>query len=92
MCKTLSRSSGPRRGSWALMLMSWLVVASGADMIEAVDPLDIKYSLRFAFGCLKTIRGLFVTQLADGIMSMSAHELTLPKQLYNERKIEYNML
>jgi hypothetical protein len=63
----------------------------GTDVMDAVDPTDVKYEIPFIFGCLQHNTGLFVTQLADGIMGMSAHELTLPKQLYNAGKIEYNM-
>jgi hypothetical protein len=35
--------------------------------------------------------GLFVTQLADGIMGMSSHTATLPKQLYDRKLLEHNM-
>ena len=32
----------------------------------------------------RTETGLFVSQLADGIMGMSAHESTLPKKLHEQ--------
>lgn len=35
--------------------------------------------------------GLFLTQRADGIMGMSAHQATLPKQLWDKGLIEHNM-
>jgi hypothetical protein len=77
--------------SWVAYQARDIVYCGGTGLIEAVDPIDIKYSIPFVFGCLLDNTGLFVTQLADGIMGMSAHELTLTKQLYNARKLEYNM-
>lgn len=53
--------------------------------------LDQRYALPFIFGCQNHLTGLFVTQLADGIMGMSARETTLPKQMYNAGKLEHNM-
>jgi hypothetical protein len=43
------------------------------------------------FGCLQEESGLFVKQLADGIMGLLSHDSTLPSQLYNLGKLEYNM-
>ena len=56
-----------------------------------LNKLNDKYSIPFIFGCQNSLTGLFKTQLADGIMGMSANEVTLPKQLYNNGKIEHNM-
>ncbi|KAG7360040.1 aspartic peptidase domain containing protein [Nitzschia inconspicua] len=77
--------------SWVAYQAQDIVYCGGTDLIDAVDPTDIKYSIPFVFGCLQENTGLFVTQLADGIMGMSAHELTITKQLYNAGKLEYNM-
>jgi Xylanase inhibitor N-terminal len=39
------------------------------------------YAVDFMFGCISSQTGLFNTQLADGIMGMSASEYTLVWQL-----------
>ncbi|KAL3936942.1 MAG: hypothetical protein SGBAC_007843 [Bacillariaceae sp.] len=77
--------------SWMAYQAKDLVYCGGRDLLQAASPLDTNYSIPFMFGCLQEESGLFVTQLADGIMGLSAQELTLPKQLYNLGKIEYNM-
>jgi hypothetical protein len=76
---------------------SWLAVqvqdsfyCGGNDILDSVNPNDSKYAIDFMFGCQTAMSGLFITQLADGIMGMSAHPATLPKQLYERRLIEHN--
>ncbi|CAJ1949947.1 unnamed protein product [Cylindrotheca closterium] len=77
--------------SWMGYQAKDLVYCGGRDLLQAASQLDTNYSIPFMFGCLQEESGLFVTQLADGIMGLSAQEHTLPKQLYNLGKIEYNM-
>ena len=77
--------------SWEAYQARDLVYCGGSDILEAANPMDHQMTIPFMFGCLLSETGLFVTQLADGIMGMSAHETTLPKQLYNAQKLEHNV-
>lgn len=56
-----------------------------------VDPIDNSFAIPFMFGCQYSETGLFVTQLADGIMGMSAHAATLPKRMYDQNMLAKNM-
>ena len=77
--------------TWEAVQVNDRVYAGGRDVIDAVEPQDERYAINFMFGCQTSMTGLFVTQLADGIIGMSAHPATLPKRLYDNGKIEHNL-
>lgn len=77
--------------SWDAYLAEDTLFCGGNDILDAADPENLEFAVPFMFGCQTTESGLFVTQLADGIMGMSAHESTLPKKLYDLEKIDHNM-
>jgi Xylanase inhibitor N-terminal len=77
--------------SWEAYQAEDLVYMGGRDMLAKEDPRNSDYAVEFLFGCLTSENGLFVTQLANGIMGMSAHQETLTKRLFDMKKIERNM-
>ena len=63
----------------------------GRELSSALNPINNSFKTDFLFGCQVKETGLFVTQLADGIMGMSAHPSTLPRAMYDQGKLEHNM-
>ncbi|EQC28805.1 hypothetical protein SDRG_13486 [Saprolegnia diclina VS20] len=56
------------------------------------DALNTSFGTRFMFGCQKKVTGLFVNQVADGIMGVSDTASTnIVRKLYQEKKIPANV-
>jgi hypothetical protein len=88
LCKFTQDTEG---SSWHAFEAVDLVFLGGRDPEDAVNPINNSFKTDFLFGCQVKETGLFVTQLADGIMGMSAHPSTLPKVMYDQEKLEHNM-
>ena len=56
---------------------------TGGQTLASTPEEDTAFAVDFMFGCISSQTGLFNTQLADGIMGMSASEYTLVWQLKN---------
>jgi hypothetical protein len=78
--------------SWEAVQVTDRFYCGGSDILDSVEPDYQRYAVDdFMFGCQQSMTGLFITQLADGIMGMSAHPATIVKQLYDKRIIEHNL-
>jgi hypothetical protein len=62
---------------------------------QSVDTADLDpfhapaFAFRMKFGCQTRITGLFITQLADGIMGMDIAQAALWYQMYNANQIQH---
>ena len=56
--------------------------------LDHIDPVDAyEFAFELAFGCQVSITGLFVTQLADGIMGMENEKTSFWKQMHLKKAI-----
>ena len=77
--------------SWSAYESVDKVFVGGRELSTALNPANSAFKADFLFGCQVRETGLFVTQLADGIMGMSAHPSTLPRVMYDQGKLAHNM-
>ena len=56
--------------------------------LDYIDPVDAsQFAFELAFGCQVSITGLFITQLADGIMGMENEKTAFWKQMHTKNAI-----
>lgn len=56
--------------------------------VDHIDPVDAsQFAFELAFGCQVSITGLFITQLADGIMGMENEKTSFWKQMHSKNVI-----
>lgn len=63
------------------------MVAAGPN-VDHIDPVEAsQFVFELAFGCQVSITGLFITQLADGIMGMENDKTAFWKQMHSKNAI-----
>eukprot|EP00577_Skeletonema_sp_RCC1716_P009770 CAMPEP_0113378104 /NCGR_PEP_ID=MMETSP0013_2-20120614/3515_1 /TAXON_ID=2843 ORGANISM="Skeletonema costatum, Strain 1716" /NCGR_SAMPLE_ID=MMETSP0013_2 /ASSEMBLY_ACC=CAM_ASM_000158 /LENGTH=666 /DNA_ID=CAMNT_0000260291 /DNA_START=10 /DNA_END=2010 /DNA_ORIENTATION=+ /assembly_acc=CAM_ASM_000158 len=63
------------------------MVATGPN-VDHIDPVEApQFAFELAFGCQISITGLFITQLADGIMGMENDKTAFWKQMHSKNAI-----
>ncbi|KAL7462147.1 hypothetical protein ACHAXS_002538, partial [Conticribra weissflogii] len=59
-----------------------------SENVDHIDPVDAsQFAFELAFGCQVSITGLFITQLADGIMGMENDKTSFWKQMHGKNAI-----
>lgn len=61
---------------------------ASSENIDHIDPVEAsQFAFELAFGCQVSITGLFITQLADGIMGMENDNTAFWKQMHSHNAI-----
>ena len=69
------------------LMITGAMVATGPD-VDHIDPVEAsQFAFELAFGCQISITGLFITQLADGIMGMENDKTAFWKQMHSKNAI-----
>ena len=85
-----SASYGEGDGWHAHVCHDESVFLGGSDLAEVSDADSFQLGSNFDFGCMYELNGLFVTQLADGIMGMSMRDETPVPTLVAGGKLDKN--
>ncbi|KAG1711677.1 hypothetical protein DVH05_008923 [Phytophthora capsici] len=76
--------------SWKASVVEDIVYLGGESSFQDEDMRN-RYGTHFQFGCQSSETGLFVTQVADGIMGLSNTENHIVAKLHRENKISSNL-
>ncbi|KAK1947317.1 Aspartyl protease AED3 [Phytophthora citrophthora] len=76
--------------SWKASVVEDVVYLGGESSFQDEDMRN-RYGTHFQFGCQSSEKGLFVTQVADGIMGLSNTENHIVAKLHRENKISSNL-
>jgi hypothetical protein len=76
--------------SWKASVVEDVVFLGGEASFQDEAMRD-RYGTHFQFGCQSSETGLFVTQVADGIMGLSNTENHIVAKLHRENKIASNL-
>ncbi|CAI5745136.1 unnamed protein product [Peronospora destructor] len=76
--------------TWRATVVEDVVYLGGESSFKDMAMRD-KYGTIFQFGCQSSETGLFVSQVADGIMGLSNSEHHIIAKLYREMKISSNL-
>ena len=75
--------------SWSAYQSYDLLFPGGTSILDAADPQHAKLSTNYPFGCGLSATGLFVTQLADGIVGLGKHDASMGHVLFKAKSIRH---